>query len=213
MADNADTKSGSVFWENNPGDQKLCLETGRPLQKVFFCNEPADLHWQFDLTAAKASLDLLIIFIGHGSSHLDLRLDLQHLAAHTRSRITLKAILFDQARLNFLGNIIVPKAAQKTETFMRCDSLILSKSAKVRAVPALEIVANDVKAGHSATTGQIDADSLFYLQTRGFSSQQAKKLLVEAFLLQTVAFFKELSAENTGLMKEKLMRISDELVL
>ena len=59
---------------------------------------------------------------------------------------------------------------------------MLSKDAKAKTIPSLEIKANDVKAGHSATIGKVDKDLLFYLQSRGINKKLGEKLLIRGFL-------------------------------
>lgn len=222
MSNELNISGAGEFWENNPGDQRILVRESNSFQKVYFCTGDTSqisdgsnrkINWRFDLSDENANLELLIIFIGRGKTNLDLQLDVHHLAPKSRSRVTVKALLFDSARLNFSGDIMVPRNAQKADTFMRCDSLILSDSARVRTIPALEIVANDVKAGHAASTGKVDLDALFYLQTRGFSEQAARNMLIEAFLLQSVATFSRLSEENQTNLNDKLMSITEDIVL
>lgn len=105
----------------------------------------------------------------------------EHIAPHTRSRQHFKAVLEDTSRSSFQGKILVRPAAQKTEAYQLSQNLLLSDTAMAYAKPNLEIFADDVKASHGATIGQLDAEQLFYLQSRGIPLIEARKWLIESF--------------------------------
>jgi Fe-S cluster assembly protein SufD len=86
----------------------------------------------------------------------------------------------------FNGQIVVRTGAQGTEASQSSRSLLLSEGARMDAKPQLEIYADDVKCGHGATIGQLDADALFYLQSRGLDPASAKGLLLAGFAADVV---------------------------
>jgi Fe-S cluster assembly protein SufD len=115
----------------------------------------------------------------------------EHQAPHCRSRQHIKAVLQDQSRSSFEGKIYVHPIAQKTEAYQNSQTLLLSNEAVSYSKPNLEIFADDVKASHGATISQPDAEALFYLRSRGLSSDQSRSLLVQGFcqeLLQSIPF-------------------------
>jgi Fe-S cluster assembly protein SufD len=97
------------------------------------------------------------------------------------SRQLQKFIVAGAARGIFNGRIIVRQGAQRTEASQSSRSLLLDAGARMDAKPQLEIYADDVKCGHGATVGQLDADALFYLQSRGLDPASAKDLLLAGF--------------------------------
>lgn len=105
----------------------------------------------------------------------------EHIAPHTRSRQHFKSVLKDQSRFSFEGKILVRPEAQKTEAYQLNNNLLLSDEAVTNAKPNLEIFADDVKASHGATIGQLDEEQLFYLRSRGLSLAQAREWLIEGF--------------------------------
>lgn len=111
---------------------------------------------------------------------------MEHQAPHCRSFQLFKSVLNDFSRSSFEGKIMVRQAAQKTEAFQLNNNLLLSDHAHADSKPNLEIFADDVKASHGATVGQLDIDQLFYMKTRGFSDQAAKNLLIFGFCEQVV---------------------------
>lgn len=102
------------------------------------------------------------------------------------SRQLHKCIVDDRARAVFNGKVFVPKAAQMTDASQLSRSLLLSPKARVDTKPQLEITADNVKCSHGATVSQLEADEVFYLQSRGLDQQMAQKLLVYAFAAEVL---------------------------
>ncbi len=97
-----------------------------------------------------------------------------------------KAIVGDRAHAIFNGKIFVPKAAQLTDAGQLNRTLLLSPRAKVDTKPQLEIVADNVKCAHGATVSQLDAEEVFYLQSRGLDVASARQLLINAFAVEII---------------------------
>jgi len=111
---------------------------------------------------------------------------MDHQAPHCHSYQLFKNVLNDFSRSSFEGKIMVRQAAQKTDAFQLNNNLILNDHAHADSKPNLEVFADDVKASHGATVGQLDSDQLFYMKTRGFSDAAAKNLLVYGFCEQVI---------------------------
>ncbi len=133
------------------------------------------------LSAEGAECALYGLFVGDGSQHLDNFTVIDHATPHGVSRELYKGILDGRARGVFHGKIIVRPKAQKTDAFQTNRNLLLSKEALVNSTPALEIFADDVKCRHGSTIGQLDANALFYLRSRGLGEAEARALLTYAF--------------------------------
>jgi Fe-S cluster assembly protein SufD len=121
-----------------------------------------------------------------GREHADTTVRVEHAAQACRSRETFRYILDDQATGVFQGRINVAQGAQETDGKMLCKSILLSDMATMNTKPELEIFADDVACGHGATCGGLDADQLFYLQTRGLPFAQAEALMLEGFAEELV---------------------------
>ncbi len=128
-----------------------------------------------------ASIALDGLFVGTGTQHLDNRTVIDHLAPHCESFELYKGILDQNARGIFDGRIIVRPDAQKTVSRQVNRNLLLSETAVVDSKPTLEIHNDDVKCNHGSTIGQIEAEPLFYLRSRGIGEDEARNLLVFAF--------------------------------
>lgn len=115
---------------------------------------------------------------------------------HSRSRQLHKCIVDDRAHGVFNGKVFVPKAAQLTDAGQLNRNLLLSPKARVDTKPQLEIIADNVKCTHGATVSQLDAEEIFYLQSRGLDRASASKLLVEAFAIETLEQIPVESVQN-----------------
>ena len=121
------------------------------------------------------------LYIVNGTQHVDNHTSIDHAKPHGTSHELYKGILDDKAAAVFNGRIIVRKDAQKTDSKQTNKNLVLSDDAVIDTKPELQILADDVRCTHGATIGQLDAESLFYLQSRGIGKQQARSLLTYAF--------------------------------
>ena len=105
-----------------------------------------------------------------------------HDAPNCASRQTVKNVLTDRARGVFQGRIEVARVAQKTDGYQMSQALLLSPEAEIDCKPELQIYADDVKCSHGATIGELNDDQLFYLRARGIPEQEARSMLIRAFL-------------------------------
>lgn len=115
----------------------------------------------------------------------------EHIAPHTRSMQHFKGVLTGVSRSSFEGKILVCDQAQKTEAYQLNNNLILSDTAVANSKPNLKVFADDVKASHGATISQLNADELFYLNTRGIAPALARRLLIGGFcreMIETIAY-------------------------
>ena len=97
-----------------------------------------------------------------------------------------KNALLDRSRTIFSGLIKVAEGAQQTDAYQTNRNLLLDPRAEANALPGLEILANDVKCSHGATTGNVDAGQLFYMMSRGIDERTAMKLLVFGFFEEII---------------------------
>lgn len=117
--------------------------------------------------------------------HIDVTTTLNHNVAHTTSTEIFRNVVLGGHGV-FQGMIRVAKGAQKTDARLACNTLLLSDDGDFSAKPELEIFADDVQCGHGATAGEINADHLFYLMSRGIPEARARSLLVKAFVGEVV---------------------------
>lgn len=143
-----------------------------------------------DLTGLGATAHLNGANILNGLQHADMTSVVGHRAPRCTSRQTIKNVLAGRSRGVFQGRVEVARDAQKTDGYQMNQALLLSPEAEINSKPELEIFADDVKCSHGATVGELDADQLFYLRSRGVPEAEARTMLVRAFLsevLDTIA--------------------------
>lgn len=138
------------------------------------------------LTGEGARSDLLAVSVADGGQEFDARTLQDHVSPHTTSDLLYKNALTDQARSTFGGLIRVEPHAHFTDAYQTVRNLLLSDDAEANSMPGLEILADNVKCSHGATSGQIDEDEMFYLLSRGIPMSVAKQLLVSGFLNEVV---------------------------
>jgi len=126
-----------------------------------------------------------LIFLSKQQHH-ELKTNVNHKHQQCKSSQLVKSILLDKSNGTYQGKIYVDKDAQKTNGYQLSKALVLSENSAFNSKPELEIYADDVKCSHGSTTGNIDQNSIFYLMSRGLSKEQAKKMLVEGFLNETI---------------------------
>jgi Fe-S cluster assembly protein SufD len=121
------------------------------------------------------------LYVLTGRQHVDNHTTIDHAKAHCSSREVYKGVLDGKSQGVFNGKIIVRPDAQKTDSKQSNKNLLLSEDAIINTKPQLEIFADDVKCTHGATVGQINAEAVFYLRSRGIGADEAKSLLTYAF--------------------------------
>ena len=107
-----------------------------------------------------------------------------HRAPNCHSDFLYKSAQQDKSRTVWKGMIKVDKIAQKTDGYQRNDNLLLSTSARADSIPGLEIEADDVRCTHGSTSGRVDDELIFYAQNRGFTRQEAIRMIVTGFFQQ-----------------------------
>src|SRR5438128_5718594 len=130
--------------------------------------------------------DLLAISVANGTQEFDARTLQDHVSPHTASDLLYKNALDDRARTTFGGLIRVEPHAHFTDAYQKVRNLLLSDDAEANSMPGLEILADNVRCTHGATSGQIDEDELLYLRTRGIPTNVAQRLLVTGFLDEVI---------------------------
>ena len=124
--------------------------------------------------------------IGSDSQHIDNCSRVFHQAPHCRSNQMFKYVLTDKSQGAFEGGIEVDRSAPFTEAYQSNRNLLASTDARMHTMPQLLIYNDDVKCSHGATTGQLDQDALFYMRSRGIPEQEARVMLMQAFMSDVI---------------------------
>ena len=152
-----------------------------------------------------ARSDLLAVAVATNEQEFDARTLQDHVSAHTASDLLYKNALENRARCTFGGLIRVEPHAHFTDAYQKVRNLLLSDDAEANSMPGLEILADNVRCTHGATSGQIDEDELFYLRSRGIPIPVVQRLIVSGFLNEVIKRLDQPAIENAlqQLIEEK----------
>jgi len=156
-------------------DAQLCWVTAT------FGARLSKLNQAIVLEGNGAHAQLLGLAFTDARQHLDVSTAQEHFSPHTTSDLLYRNVLKDRSQTAWGGNIYVYPDANYTDAYQKNDNLLLSERAHADTLPGLEIEAHEVRCTHGATAGQIDADQVFYLMSRGLPYDLAEKLIVDGF--------------------------------
>lgn len=152
--------------------------------------------------------EMLSLSVAHGTQEFDQRTLQNHVGKHTWSDLLYKNALLHRSKTIFKGLIQVEHGAAQTDAYQTNRNLLLDPEAEADSMPGLEILNDDVKCSHGATTGQIQEEELFYFLARGISPAQAKQLVVYGFLDEVLQRFghEEVAQDIRAKIEAKFVR-------
>jgi Fe-S cluster assembly protein SufD len=153
----------------------------------------AKVNQHVALTAQDAEAQVNGVMFTQGDQHLCYNTHQHHMAPHCHSDLLYKTALQDRSRTVWRGMIQVDKQAQRTNAYQRNDNLMLSHTARSDSIPGLEIEADDVRCTHGSTAGHVDDNQMFYAMSRGYTRQEAVRMIVAGFFQQV---FDRISIES-----------------
>ncbi len=125
--------------------------------------------------------------LGAGEQRLELITEVTHAAPDAVSRQVVRSVLAGHATGTYLGKVAVARGSNGTDSEQSVRAMLLSRTATANAKPELEIYADDVKCAHGCAVGELDANGLFYMASRGIAPPEAKKLMLQAFIAEAFA--------------------------
>ncbi|MDR1675565.1 MAG: Fe-S cluster assembly protein SufD [Tannerella sp.] len=161
-------------------------------------------NYHIRLLGERAETMLCGLAIQDGSQHVDTYTHITHAAPRCTGNELFKNVLNDRATGVFNGRIRVEKGAEQTRAYQTNRNLIAGREARMYSQPQLEIYADDVKCSHGMTTGQLDEQALFYMQTRGLSDADARLMLSVAFTSEV------LERVRPEALKDRLLRLVEK---
>jgi Fe-S cluster assembly protein SufD len=187
VGEGATVNYAQVFWSGEEttliSDVKAVLNASAKLSSLQIVRGGAAGRFESSATLAgeNAMTGLYSLIIADGKTHVDQSSSVHHQVGHTKSEQLSKNILKDNARVIFSGKLKIDQDAQKSDASQYNHNLLLSDGAEANTRPQLEVLADDVKAAHGATVGQLQPDEIFYLQSRGIDKAEAQRLLALGF--------------------------------
>ncbi|WP_420898299.1 Fe-S cluster assembly protein SufD, partial [Cryobacterium cheniae] len=140
------------------------------------------------LAGPGSDTELLGLYFADAGQHLEQQVFVHHAAPNSRSRVTYKGALQGQgARTVWIGDVLIGRNAPGTDSYEQNRNLVLTEGTRADSIPNLEIETGDITgAGHASATGRFDDEQLFYLQSRGITEDEARRLVVRGFLSEIV---------------------------
>jgi Fe-S cluster assembly protein SufD len=174
-------------------DYHIVQEAGSVLRVhiLYLSKDEKDAQWQSSLTIEQngegCRSEIYGMGLLHDSQQAHMRTQVIHNIGGGYSSQIIKFVLDDHSNAAFRGELKIQPDAQQTEAYQTNRNILLSRQAEMLTEPQLEIYADDVKASHGATTGQLDESALFYMQQRCLNRETASKLLLQAFFDEVVS--------------------------
>jgi len=164
-----------------------------------------------DLQGAGAECFVNGVNMLSGKQQGDTTITVEHQAPNCISKQDYRSVMDAQAICTFQGKVHVHEIAQKTDGYQLSNTLLLSPTATMNTKPELEIYADDVKCSHGATSGNLDKEALFYMQSRGIPETEARALLIKAFLEEVIEQVSDSAVrEQVELISEKWLVLRGE---
>ena len=140
------------------------------------------------LDSQGGSIDSFGLYFADAGQYFEQRPYIDHIAANTRSRVNYKGALQGAgAHTVWVGDVLIGPHADGTDSYEQNRNLVLSEGTRADSIPNLEIeTGNIMGAGHASSTGRFDDEQLFYLQSRGISEEEARRLVVRGFLAEII---------------------------
>ena len=147
-------------------------------------------NYYFSLNNKNSACNFNGIGLLNKKNHIDNYIEINHNEKHTSSNLNFNNILNDYSKGIFYAKTVINKQCSQSEASQSNKNMLLSKSSSMQSNPQLIINNDDVQCSHGSTTGEIDSDALFYMQSRGIKIDQAKKMLINSFLSNLISEIK-----------------------
>lgn len=138
--------------------------------------------FSFELKEKNIDLDIYGLFVGKKKDIFKIETIQHHIAPECTSNLLIKGVFYDESKFIYQGLIRLEKKAQKSHAYQKNQNIIMSEKCFVDSRPFLEILANDVFCTHGSSTGRLNEDQLYYLESRSIKKESAAKLLIEGFI-------------------------------
>lgn len=181
--------------------EEKCVVKEEGAHVFFLYNRSGKL--EIEIRKARAKIYVFGVFVGKKQDSFKVQTIQSHLSPASFSELSVKGVFFDESKIDYNGLIRIEKRARGSHAYQKNQNLLMSKSASVESKPVLEILTDDVFCTHGSTTGQPDAEQIFYLQTRGLVEKAGRNLLAKGFLNEVFEKMFDLGVNQNQFKKYK----------
>ena len=193
------TRLSTLQGNRQRGHVKASLKQGALFRSTTLFSSSETLSQKVRLTERQAMTELQGASLAHHTDQPSLHIEVDHEAAHTSSNQVFKAIVKDDARLSFSSRVTLHKEADKAKATTSHHTILMGRHARVESKPEMKIHADDVEARHGATVGKIEEEELLYMRMRGLPEEEAKALLLQGFIKETVGHMTDPMLQKSSL--------------
>ena len=187
--------------KDNTNVQKTSVQLG-----AMIANSRSDVR----IEGSRANININGCYFANQDQLIDTRTYQNHIAQNSYSRVIYNGVAVNESHTVYRGIINVDHHAEETDAYLTNKNLLLSEEARMDSIPCLNINTNEVRCSHGSTTGSLDPNHIFYLQSRGMSEQEAQNLLVESFMESVLdSHFPILNEDILLSLREKINYIED----
>lgn len=193
-----------TFIRLNQQSNKKSIFTKPGKYIIFFHNISGDLI--FEMKASQIDLDIFGLYTGRGNDSFSVSTTQTHYSPSSRSNLLIKGVFDGNAVFKYKGLIRIEKKAHASHAYQKNQNILLSPNVFVSSQPDLEILAADVFCTHGSTTGKLNEEDTYYLESRGIEKKDAEKILISGFIKEifdriTVSGFgKEMNVINNNIL-------------
>lgn len=175
-----------MLLRNHDTDMEIFMEADSTLRFFDLANSVNTLNSQINITihfhGENSQVTMRGRMQGKNTDNISRNILIDHARPNCKSDVYYKYVLDDKAQGSFAGKVYVAPDSQKTDSVLLNRNLSLTKDAHMHSEPLLEIYADDVKCSHGSSIGMLDQDAIFYMQQRGIPKEEARRLLIDAFI-------------------------------
>lgn len=175
----------------NPITKKIILKDGARARVFTGMFESMDVKIVGEMTGRNTVYENHVMYFASGRQQIRMELNAEHIGTNTMSRTLVRGCAVEKGHANFAGSINIHQTGSKADGVLDHEGLLLAKKARIDSLPGLEIGTDDVQASHASATHFIRPEQLFYLQSRGISETDSRKMIVQGFLESMLATVSE----------------------
>ncbi len=166
-----------------PGGQAVVLNTpGHFRLPILLLEEGRHVEIEIRLAAPAVYLEVIGLAFCPASSASHLRLNVCHQSRNSHSVVDIRSLVARAGQYEFHGSITIPSGMSASSTRLQQESLLLSPTARARAIPSLDITEHEVQASHGVAVGRASEFQRFYLESRGMDPAEALQAVVQGFV-------------------------------
>lgn len=174
-----------------PLQKRIILKTNAVARVFTGLFASVDVEIVGELEGDHTTYENHVMYFVHNTENARMVLNTEHKGKNTMSRTLVRGVATDSGQADFKGSINIHQTGAGADGFLQHEGLLLSKKARINSLPGLEIGTDDVKASHGSAVHYIQPEQLFYLQSRGIETPEAKRMIVAGFLEEMLATVRE----------------------